>query len=73
MIQYVHKVSYPIARKRTAMKTIIAIFETIGKRRKLIGFDAAFNGETIGRYDTARDAEKALDAWAYADAQLVAA
>jgi hypothetical protein len=49
----------------TPAKLITPIFETIGKRRRLIGFDASYNGEVIGRYDTERDAEKALDAWVY--------
>jgi hypothetical protein len=49
----------------TPVKLIIPIFETIGKRRKLVGFDAFYGDQLVGRFDTQRDAEKALDAWVY--------
>lgn len=47
------------------MKTITPVFATIGKRRKLIGFDAFYSDHLVGRFDTRPEAERALDAYAY--------
>lgn len=47
------------------MKEIKAVFETIGKRRKLIGFDAFYGDHLVGRFDDRAAASAALDAYAY--------
>lgn len=47
------------------MKEITTLFETIGKRRKLIGFEAKYNGEIIGTFDTRDEAQAELDRIAY--------
>ena len=45
------------------MKTITPIFETRGKRRRLVAFRACYDGFEIGEFDTAREAERAIDEW----------
>jgi len=55
------------------MKEITTLFETIGKRRKLIGFEAKYNGEIIGTFDTHAEAEAALDRFVYDELTRVAA
>lgn len=47
------------------LKEIITLFETIGKRRKLIGFKAKYDGATIGTFDTHDEAQAELDRIAY--------
>jgi hypothetical protein len=47
------------------MKLITPIFELIGKRRRLVGFDASYNGFIIGRFDDRDAARAALDAYVY--------
>ena len=47
------------------MKEITTLFETIGKRRKLIGFEAKYNGEIIGTFDSRDEAQAELDRIAY--------
>ena len=54
------------------MKEITTLFETIGKRRKLIGFEAKYNGEIIGTFDTRDEAQAELDRIAYELAAVLA-
>ncbi len=49
----------------TPEKEIITLFETVGKRRKLVGFEARYAGEVVGTYETRDEAQAALDAIAY--------
>jgi transcription elongation factor Elf1 len=42
-------------------KTITPLFETIGKRRKLIGFRATYGAVEVGTFDTHHEAEVTLD------------
>lgn len=53
-------------------KEITALFETIGKRRKLAGFEAKYNGEVVGTYATRDEAQAELDRIAYELAQVAA-
>jgi hypothetical protein len=50
------------------MKQIIAVYERRGRREKLIGFDAYFDGQRIGFYETYPAAQRALDELAYDEA-----
>ena len=45
---------------------------TIGKRRKLIGFEAKYNGEVIGTFETRDKAQAELDRIAFELAQVAA-
>lgn len=47
------------------MKLITPVFQTIGKRKKLIGFEASYDGFVIGRFDDRESARAALDAYVY--------
>lgn len=46
-------------------KTITPVFEVIGKRRKLVGFDAFYSDHLVGRFDNRDAARAALDAYVY--------
>lgn len=46
-------------------KEIAARFEKVGKRAKLVGFEAKLGGQVIGTFDTRDAAQAALDAAAY--------
>ena len=54
-------------------KTITPLFETIGKRRKLIGFRATYGTIEVGTFDTHAEAEQALDRFVYDELTRVAA
>ena len=47
------------------MKTIVPVFQTTGRRKKLIGFDAFYGEFKVGRFDTKPEAESALDAYVF--------
>ena len=47
------------------MKEITTLFEKVGKRTKLVGFEARYDGEIIGTFDTRDAAQAALDQAAY--------
>lgn len=49
------------------MKSITPIFELIGKRRKLVGFDAFYGDHLVGRFNDRDAARAALDAYAFED------
>lgn len=53
-------------------KEITTLFETIGRRRKLIGFEAKYNGEVIGTFNTRDEAQAELDRIAYELTQTAA-
>jgi hypothetical protein len=55
------------------MKEITPLFETIGKRRKLIGFRATYGAVEVGTFDTHAEAEAALDRFVYDELTRVAA
>lgn len=55
------------------MKEITPLFETIGKRRKLIGFRATYGTIEVGTFDTHAEAEQALDRFVYDELTRVAA
>ena len=46
-------------------KEITALFEKVGKRQKLVGFIAKYDGQVIGTFGTRDAAAAALDAAAY--------
>ena len=46
-------------------KKIVPVFEMIGKRKKLIGFDAWYGDDLIDTRDTRAAAQQALDAYVY--------
>lgn len=50
------------------MKHIETVWEVKGKRRRLVGFDAYFDGAYIGRFAYHDQALKALDEIGYDDA-----
>lgn len=47
------------------VKEIAAVFALIGRRRKLTGFEARYNGQVIGTFGTRDAAQAALNAAAY--------
>lgn len=47
------------------MKQILPLFTTIGRRKKLLGFEASYDGEVIGTFDSKVEAERTLDALAF--------
>jgi hypothetical protein len=47
------------------MKEITPLFRSIGKRRKLLGFEAKYDGAVIGVYATRPEAQHILDQIAY--------
>jgi hypothetical protein len=55
------------------MKTITPLFIQRGKRRKLDGFLAEYDGYEVGIFDTERQAEKALDEYALETLQRASA
>lgn len=53
------------------MKHIEAIWEVKGRRRKLIGFRAFYNGFEIGEFKYRDEAQAALDTFAYDELAVV--
>lgn len=47
------------------MKQITSLFQSIGKRKRLLGFEASFDGQYIGTYATRPEAEHILNQIAY--------
>jgi hypothetical protein len=47
------------------MKTIKPLFQSISKRRKLIGFEVYYDGALIGVYGTRPEAQHILDQIAF--------
>jgi hypothetical protein len=47
------------------MKEIKPIFEARGKRQKLVGFEAIYNGFVVGIFDNRERARFELDRFAY--------
>lgn len=58
--------------KTALAKEITARFETVGKRRKLVGFEAKYKGEIIGTFDSEAEAQAELDRIAFELAQVAA-